>query len=314
MSDKRHRQPGRRRWVLAAGLIAAVGAGALAAAATWRPADWVAAAAGSRGFLTHAAVVVVAGALLAGALTVLAQAGAPARRGRANRPSDQAGTAILEFAMVLPIALFLVLLMAQSTMLMIGHLSVHYAAFCAARSAVVTVPLDLEDYYGEPRNEVIDDSASSEKIQIIRDAAIWAVLPISSSSRDLADGDAFELTTGLREMFDHYAKDTPAWVDRVLARKLRYADEQTDVWMRRPANDYDFGENEELRVFVRHTFHLSIPYANSFWYRFYALMGRDDVTKLDFGASEYGMELIASCRLTNEGVRDEIIPEEYPVK
>ena len=48
----------------------------------------------------------------------------------------EGGTATLEFCMVIPIVLFLILLLVQSTLLMVGNQFVHYAAFAATRSAV----------------------------------------------------------------------------------------------------------------------------------------------------------------------------------
>ena len=67
-----------------------------------------------------------------------------ARLGRSQRrPSGPSqGTATIEFALVMPIMLFLILLLAQTTFVMAGNLFVHYAAFAATRSAIVYIPAD----------------------------------------------------------------------------------------------------------------------------------------------------------------------------
>ena len=300
-----------RRW----GGCAVLGLGALLivrmvlSAAAWQR-EWVIPAVTSRGFIIHALVVLIGAGVLVGLLCWLAKAART--RGKQLQLDGQSGVAILEFVMVMPIALFLVLMMAQSALLLVGHMTVNYASYCAARSAIVIVPLDRTDVTGEPPN-VLDMDAHHDytaKHDAIRQAAIWAVLPISSSSRRLADGGSDVLEKGLQEIFDTYGRgQVPRWMFRLLERKLTYADEYTEVWLDEPANGSGFyGDGEVLVTYVRHTFYLSIPYAG----RLYSLLDSFHGVELGFGPGEYGMEITASCGLTNEGGRDVIELERFP--
>ena len=106
----------------------------------------------SRGFVTHAIITVAAVALLATICGILVHVGRLVRRARtAGARSGQDGVAMIEFALVLPVALILVLFMAQSALLMVGHLCVHYSAYCAARAAIVYVPLGRRSSSWESR-------------------------------------------------------------------------------------------------------------------------------------------------------------------
>ena len=305
MTEDGH-NPSRTRsaWSLRALLaVLIVGAGAVAIGA-WRLDGWIPAAVVSRGFLTHSGVVVVGGAILTILLTVLARAGAAVRRRRRRLALGVGGTVILEFAMVLPILLFMLLIMVQSALLMVGHLSVHYAAFCAARSAVVVIPADWTYNSGEGPNDIGAYIDSSAKLMMIRDAAAWAIMPIAGSERDLVgEPSAPDLTGGMHALFGAYGKASPAWVDRLLARKLQYARDYTNVTVMSPMYGSEYGHNETLEVTVEHTFYLSIPYAA----RLYALFDRKDGVQMR--ERHYGMVITASCMLTNEGITDTIAPD-----
>ena len=144
---------------------------------------WVTSAVRDGQFVTCAVVFAAAGLLLAALWRALLLMG----RAQRQRPGVKDGTALIEFVLVLPIALMLVLVMLQSALLMAGNFCVHYAAYCAARSAVVQVPMD----YGrnEPPNVVLADPIWSGKLARIRDAAVWAVMPVCCGRKDYpADG------------------------------------------------------------------------------------------------------------------------------
>jgi len=278
--------------------------GASAAGRTFQPGIWIASALTSRMFIICALVAVccVAGLVLLGGMLWVAGA-----RNR-GRPRGQEGAAILEFVMVLPIGLMLVLVMAQSSLLMVGNLCVNYAAYCAARSAVVQVPENLVD---EPPNYVDPDRDSSRKFRRIHLAAVWAVMPVSCSTTDIPEGNAGTLTSGLDALFGSFGKDTPGWVHEYLGRKLQYAEDYTEVELVPPVlNKTHYGVHEDLRVRVHHTFYMAVPFAG----RLFALLGGDDGVELDFGSGqsgEYGILIHTVSRLTNEGVRDYVEPERF---
>jgi len=309
---------------LLAGFEAAIIAGAVAtllvgacghlAPVTHRP--WWLAAATSRGFLVVAAVGLACLAAFVLLAAVMWQLGRPYRPAK----GDQNGAVVLEFAMVLPIALMLVLVMAQSGLLMAGHLCVNYSAYCAARAAVVQIPANYSP--SESQNELIDPAASGKHTRI-RAAAIWPIIPVSCSSNEFPADDASAIQAGLRSILNAYGNQAPGWMQGAyLGRKLGYADQYTDVQLLRYDGQaasgqasyselnypYTYGENEEVRVAVYHTFYLSVPYANWFFFKLDSNNGRS----LDFGPGQYGLVIQAACSLINEGVQDYVDVESFP--
>jgi len=294
-----------RRWArfraLASAAVAAASLGLLGA--LWYLAaqgkGWVA------GFLRSRTTLLAAGAMLGSLAGLYLIAGLMwhlGRRHRAERTSDgQIGTAAIEFALVFPIALMIVLVMIQSALLMTGNLAVHYAAYAAARSAVVWVPEKLS--YEEPRNVVIDPD-SSAKFHHIRSAAVFAMLPVSAGKAGagsaVGPGGEATLQDALAQLFDMYGQAVPNWVVTMLRNKFRYAWDYTEVVLYPPADPAGYGDHEDLRVQVRHTLYLPVPYANR-------IFGGP----LPAGSGEYGTTVSATYALTNEGVEDEIDVEQF---
>ena len=263
---------------------------------------WLPGALGSGGFIKYALITMVLGAALCVTCFMLWRIGA---RARARRRSEEGG-AIIEFALVLPFAMALVLLLAQSSFLMVGHLCVQYSAYCAARTAIVAIPDDLARFGGEAQNYVeIDPDASSKQRRILRSAA-WAVMPISCSTRDQQKAERPELVEGLEDFFTAYGVSSPGWVRAHLERKWQYAMDHTFVELAPPVSGDLYGEAEDIQVSVRHTFYLSVPVARKI---FAAL---DDGVELDIGVGEYGLIMRATCVLTNEGVQDYVDEETFP--
>ena len=283
-------------WVVAApALVGVVVAGVIAQVRGW---PWLADALTSRVSITCGLALLVSAVALSALLCALWRLGAAARA-RGTAPAGQDGAAILEFALALPIALMLVLIMIQSSLLMGGNLCVHYSAWCAARSAIVTIPLDTGGAEGP---NVMDTYDASGKYLRIRLAALWALLPVSCGSTDWPEADDGGLVEDLREFFSRYDQSPPAWLDARLARKLRYADEHTEVLVAEPQSPDGYGESEDVRVSVRHEFYLSVPYAG----RVFAALASDG---LDLSRGHYATAIHASTRLTNEGVHDYIEEE-----
>ncbi len=241
-------------------------------------------------------------------LTLLAIIVMRSRPAKARRPAGEDGTALLEFALILPIALMLILLMIQSALLMAGNLCVHYSAFCAVRAAIVAVPADYTQA-GEPPNVVIDDD-DNKKMHSIRQAALWALLPISSGHSEITiDADANVLAQGLVQFFSVTGGRVPGWATNVdrLARRMTYADDYTTVTLAGPTGGEGvYGEHEDLVVAINHAFYLGVPYAAKIFSNF------TGGGALDFGSGEYGIDIGASGsdtggvtrRLTNEGAVD----------
>lgn len=273
---------------------------------------WVRQAFSGRLFWTCAGILVIGSAVLGILATILWQAGAESRRqrraaGPAGGGDGQNGSAILEFAMVLPIALMIVLIMTQASLLMGGSICVNYAAFAAARNAIVTVPLNLNDT--EPHNVVLADINNSGKLRRIQQAAAGAIMPVACSSRLAPAGDLSLFQAGLKQFFGAYNQATPGWVNDDLGIRYKYALDYTTITLNPPADAQKnvYADNEDIRVIVDHTFYLAVPYAAYI----FAHLGTDGVD-LPFGNKEYGTKIRSASSLTNEGGQDWVDVEPFP--
>ncbi len=317
------RRPGLPRRAIAALTLALLAMAAVLVAAALQGAPrgacdgWLVRAVTSSGFLISAAITFASAAALLTVCWALWQAGAAGRQ----RRDGQSGAAVLEFAMALPIALVLVLIMTQSSLLMGGNLCVHYAAYCAARSAIVQIPRDLS--LSEPPN-VVTDLAGSSKRNKIKLAAVWAVMPVSSSSKQFPPGNG-SITDDLKSFFKDSGvdeNDMPGWLSSgKLGRMMNYAEKHTQIELMQRVDmgqdeppeyhtlsyPYIYGEHEEVRVVVRHKFYLAVPYADRLFYQ----LGEAKGYGVDLGDGYYGLIIDAATSLTNEGTQDYIEIEKF---
>jgi hypothetical protein len=300
------------RWRFVAACCAALAAGA--ALICWPlvvpvgpRSHWLLQAAASRMFIACAAVMLVCAVLFVAVGSMLWRAGRPYRT--AGR--GQQGVAIIEFALALPFLLIIGLLMAQASLLMVGNVCVHYAAFCATRTAIVVIPQDCGA--GEPRNFILDSDDPTSKKYRVKLSAVTALLPVSCDSDDVIaageGGDAY--VNGVTRFLSLQGVEKPAWVDDRLSRKMAYAAGHTEVTVDAPQPRSDdkngyFQDNEDVHVTVRHTFYLSVPTAA----RIFAMAPGG--VELGFGQNEYGTDITASYALPNEGVQDYVDKETFP--
>ena len=244
---------------------------------------------------------VAAGSLIAaaGLVAALLRAGRRFCQQTGRRPGSEDGTAMVEFALVLPIAMVIVLLTVQSSMLMGAYLCVNYSSYCAARAAVTIVPAELGD---EGPNVVADesDTAGSEKIWRIHQAAVWAVMPIGNGAHERISPYADVLVDGLESLLGQY--DLSSWtaLRERLGRKLAYAAQNTTVRLTPPTDGSQYGEHEDLTVTVRHNLYLSVPYASSL------LAWLDSEHSVKVAPGRYAVWVEIPCTLTNEGISDRI--------
>jgi hypothetical protein len=140
---------------------------------------------------------------------------------------DQGGTAAVEMAFVFPLALMIFMMITQAALLFNANVLVHYATFAAARVAVVTVPMTIG---GEVDKRVwpctADTQGPSEKIEMMRQAAVLALLPISSELTAAA-GQANLSTVG--QMIYDETKHV-----------FSYADGKDQWWFHRVKAQYDY--------------------------------------------------------------------------
>lgn len=312
----------RRRWVAA---LAAPSVLAMIVAVWW----WAAQGSGWWAVAIRSPLFIRCGlVLLATAAALIVVGGAMARLGRRGRRSfgaDQAGVAVLEFVLLFPIAMAIILVMIQSAMLMAGNLLVHYGAFCAARSAVVWIPADLREF-GEPPN-VVGSPDWSVKLRRIRQAAVLGVLPAGAASRRFGrPADAAALRRTLSGVYGHYGRDPGGWLDEPQAAKYGYVSNEDHTWVAVSPPTYDidevrddaldgridqmyfdgttippYGPAEPITVTLHHRLHLSVPYANR-------LFGEE----LDGFPGHYATEVAVSYTLLNQGRYDDVILEFVP--
>lgn len=189
----------------------------------------------------------------------------PGRLRRLHR-DESGGVQSLSFVLTLPIFVMVMLFILQVSQLMIGTIVVHYAAYAAARSAVVWIPARLDEweaencissYYPDPkaREQVVPilDPLDPEygpaeggvtyvvvpgtpKYDKIASAAVFACMPISPS-RDLGlepRGSGTRDAEIIREAYLAMAGNLGVGgrIPRRLRNKLAYAARNTAIEIR----------------------------------------------------------------------------------
>jgi hypothetical protein len=138
----------------------------------------------------HIALMMLLTMLAARLAGILARAGLKLRAGvsatadaeAVNVDGAEAGASVIEFALVMPLLLTILLLVFQIALLVQAKFIVNYAAFCAARSAVVTIPAKIFSQHTrryEKSNQLDLNSPLSPKMSIIRRAAALPCVAIS---------------------------------------------------------------------------------------------------------------------------------------
>lgn len=152
---------------------------------------------------------------------------------------EDGGTVMLDFILTFPLFVIIVLTVVQLALLINARLVVSYAAFAAARSAVVWLPEGI--------------GAAQEHAER---AAALACIPVSHP----VPGLGLLATPPLVPVFIH-GED---WWRRVQrgGEKHVYAQLATEVELRDPKGGQDFGPRTPVTATVRHQFFLDVPYAD----------------------------------------------------
>lgn len=235
-----------------------------------------------------------------------------------QRLSGDSGVAMIEFVLVTPILLIVMLLLIQTMLVFTGLFYVQYSAYAAARTAIVQIPTAST----EPVNDLMP-SRGSDKFDAIELAATLAVLPVSGRESGSSVAGS-QLAFGLGEVFAAQGRSTPAWVNRLIAERLNYAMNHTEVTVEtvrpgfgsqtveiEPIDEYHtFTPKEAIGVRVRHEFALSIPLAS----RIFAAVGESGsytpASRDGDSPGPPGQWTLIESRaiLTNEGI-DRRLPE-----
>ncbi|MEL7087241.1 MAG: TadE/TadG family type IV pilus assembly protein [Planctomycetota bacterium] len=318
---------------------------------------WFSAVAGGAG-LRYLVIAAVAAAGLLGVVRTLwnlarptaagsaAAAGRGRRRGAAVarmirgwrasrwRLAGESGTATVEFVLVFPAALIICLILLQAVLMFTGNLFVNYAAYAAARAAIVQAPDGRPGGGGQL-------SYGTAAVDAVTRAAAYAMVPVSGPGR-ASDGSAASGGDGLDDaktnpaaafvagLNAYYggADDAPAWVENLAGARMRYALEHTHIRIYEtrigsngvprfvePESTLDdngepvsgtvvFGPKDPVTLGVSHRLHLSVPYVSTFFDdgRHATLGGGDDDANTSYA------NVFATCTLTLEGYDRELPP------
>jgi hypothetical protein len=162
---------------------------------------------------------------------------------------DQSGgVQSLSFVLAAPLFIMLMMLAVQITQVMIGLMTVHYAAFAAIRSASVWIPARLEPGSMEGENRVGQRrlligrypggseyliEPGGQKFEQIRRAAALACVSIGPS-RDYGIGNPGDMAGALQTAYQSLAPAAMAnpRIPQRLASKWAYADAATTIEIR----------------------------------------------------------------------------------
>ena len=228
-----------------------------------------------------------------------------------QRLRGDGGVATVEFVLVFPVALLTVLVLLQTTLMMAGNVFIHYAAFAAARAAIVQAPTGKVGGGGE-----LKQGGDDERWEKVERSGAFAMAPVSGKVSAGAEGE--RLASGLKAMYGDLGADVPGWVDSLAGQRLNYALEHTDATLyytrvRRGGvrlvevgngGTIYYNPKAPVTVGVAHRLHLSIPYAS--------VLFRDGTHPTAGGDTHYA-RLFATSTLTLEGY-DRNLPEEPPVE
>lgn len=189
---------------------------------------------------------------------------------------DQSGSSAVELVLVFPVLMVLLMLILQIALIVQAKFVVNYAAFCAARSAIVVIPDEIARSRGVPgegRNQLADAN-QSKKIETIQHAA---ALPLTALSPlpdwkpatglpflgNIGDGlhlgllAPFELDFGSLRMVQEVVKRGP----------YAYDEENTQVKVLtiEGAEARSFKEHDFVRVQVTYRYYLAVPFAKKFF-------------------------------------------------
>lgn len=154
---------------------------------------------------------------------------------------DERAWALYDFTLVFPLLLMLVLVISQAALLLHARIITSYAAFAAARSAVVWL---------EEGRDVATERAHR--------AAAVGLMPIASDEVSLLDGLGSTLQAA--PLYLHSPDgDTFRRIVRG-GKKLAYSQSATRVELLLPSGE--LGPHDPVTVVVEHDFHLTIPYAD----------------------------------------------------
>ncbi|HEY6802075.1 MAG TPA: TadE/TadG family type IV pilus assembly protein [Pyrinomonadaceae bacterium] len=204
---------------------------------------------------------------------------------------SQSGSSAVEFVLILPALAVLLLMILQIALVVQAKFVVNYAAFCAARSAIVIIPQNVSgDGPTEPRN-YLGVPESSNKVEIIQRAAalpLTAISPMPGASVSrglpiLTNPDSvgeliklapFDVTP--RSMMGQVMLRAPYayLVDNTAVKVMTTGGEETG----------NFAEHDWVTVKVQYRYYLAVPFAKKLFGTSYS---GNPIVNLIFGTDYY---------------------------
>jgi len=217
----------------------------------------------------------------------------------------QSGASAVEMVMLLPLLLALLLTILQVALIVQAKFVVNYAAFCAARAAIVAIPSKVQGAGGvEQRNRLNLQNNNSPKMTMIRRAAALPCVSISPvwspailiSTLAPPKPELLIPMAELALLFPASREDSNISQQLVLRAHYAFNPDNTRVEIfGEGENQKDsFGEQEMIRVRVTYRYYLTVPFANRL-----------------FGTLYYGSKLLNELGLFNPSGLYAPITEEY---
>jgi Flp pilus assembly protein TadG len=207
-------------------------------------------------------------------MSVMAQAKTEqARRRPESAADDQSGASAVEMTLLLPLLLALLLTILQVALIVQAKFVVNYAAFCAARSAIVAIPSKVQGKGGvEDRNRINLRNENSGKMTMIRRAAALpcvAISPVWSADMVIStlskpQPEVLAPMVELSLMFP--ASREGSSISQQLVTRAQYAfdpsNTRVEIFGEGGDQSGSFGEQSLVRARVTFRYYLAVPFAN----------------------------------------------------
>jgi hypothetical protein len=233
-----------QRWQMkalaGASLLATFGIVWMALGASRELPPWVGAGVGSP-LAVKCLILIAAGVVVLLAVVLALANRRTSRRGRFGAfNGDQGGSAAIEMTLLFPFALMIFLIVIQATILFNANMVVNYAAFAATRTATTVVPMEIlfnDPMRDENHNRVVPPGeGDSKKLEMIRRAAVLALIPVSASLTNGGDGETGALVHDQTvAVFHRLGAPDQGWFRRIKPQ-YDYADTYTQTELSKPSH------------------------------------------------------------------------------
>lgn len=179
--------------------------------------------------------------------------------------TSQQGTSAVQFILVFPILLILLLTILQIALIVQAKFVVNYAAFCAVRSAIVTIPARVtSDRILEEHNVINVNNPESPKVKIIQRAAALPIVGISPKwSPGIVARTGSSLDASALLPLANLVLFVPGqnYLTQLLSR-APYAYDRKNTEVQISSSGGSFTDGSAITVKVTHRYFLTVPFAD----------------------------------------------------